>query len=190
MQKKSKIILTLVITLFVFSMLSVVSYAKFYNERQPNAIGLHGCYYVQYTGFTPPYGTGNNMLCWVIIPSEHKEHFGFDGQGNLINLTSSTITTRLIASNRAVYVVRALSLEKFQVRSQNSPYTYTDVVHSTGFADTNLHFIGDKNPLNNNIYSNDNFNVSDGENLIFVALLVLIIFEVVNLFAYRRLKSH
>ena len=188
MREKLKIGLILAITLCVLLMPLADCSALFYNERCPTFAGISGYNFVKYTGFTPPYGGGSNIQVSVLIPADHVNDFALDGAGNLVNTTTSTITSRAFTQNGNAYVVRWQSMGICQVRSESSPYTYTDLSHTRGIADTNIHFV-ETDLIASPTYQNDNFHVTDGENIICVLLLFILFFMVVNNFGPSRFRS-
>lgn len=121
-KKGLKILLISVTILTVLLFPFLESSATYYAEEFPSEIGLSGGYFVKFR-------SSSNVLFVVLIPDNHINSFAFQGNGTLINTTTSTISTRLFNLNSHTVVnarFSALSaLEYYSSQSWNSMGTYT-----------------------------------------------------------------
>ena len=141
----------------------------YYAEEFPSEIGLSGGYFVKFR-------SSANVPFVVLIPDNYINSFAFQGNGTLINTTTSTISTRLFNLNTHTTInarFSALSgLEYYSSQTWNSMATYTVL-------DMNIY------PKSSNPdYANQNLHLSyDTRNMIIFMVLctmLLIIFRVVN----------
>lgn len=120
--KKLKTVLTLVITVIALHFLCLGCFGVFYAEEFPSEIGLSGGYFVKFRN-------SSNRDFVVLIPDNHINSFAFQGNGTLINTTTSTISTRLFnLSANTVVNARFTSLnglEYYSSQTWNSMGSYT-----------------------------------------------------------------
>ena len=110
--KKLKMVLTLVITVIALHFLCLGCFGVFYAEEFPSEIGLSGGYFVKFRTSVP---------FVVLIPDNYINSFAFQGNGTLINTTTSTISTRLFNLNtNSVVNARFSALGGLQYLSNNS----------------------------------------------------------------------
>ena len=123
--KRLKIALILVITLTVLFCPFLESFGVYYAEEFPSSVGLAGGYFVKCH-------KGANDWC-ILIPDNYKDYLTFQGNGTLINTSSSTITCRFIRiSDNTVYTGRFQAFSGFQYQlPSGTTYTWTDFTNYT-----------------------------------------------------------
>ena len=121
-KKALKILLISVTILTVLLFPFLESSATYYAEEFPSEIGLSGGYFVKFK-------SSANVPFVVLIPDNYINSFAFQGNGTLINTTTSTISTRLFNLNAHTTInarFTALSgLEYYSSQTWNSMGTYT-----------------------------------------------------------------
>ena len=169
--KKLKIILTSLITLTVLLSPLFDCFGIYYAEEFPTEIGLSGGYFIRFKN------TSTSDFV-VLIPDNYINSFAFQGNGTLINTTTSTISTRLF-NVRAGTVISARftalnGLEYYSNQTWNSMSTYT-------ITDMNIYPKSD-NPL----YCNQNLHLDYNTKY----LIIFISVATILLLVFRRSEKY
>lgn len=169
--KKLKIILTSLITLIVLLSPFFDCFGIYYDEEFPTEIGLSGGYFVKFR-------TTSNVPFVVLIPDNYINSFAFQGNGTLINTTTTSISTRLFnLNNNSVVNARFPALGGLQYLSSN---TWNDIGGYT-VLDMNIYPKSD-NPL----YCNQNLHLDYNTRY----LIIFISVATILLLVFRRSEKY
>ena len=126
--KGKKILCTFIILFVILSIFHITCFA--YSNVFPDYLGIEYCAYIE---VNTNLGKGA-----IIIPSNYQyDYLTIDSNGQIINLNSSTISTRFILQNGTQYDVRAQSLSNFQYRYTSGYQTLYDDINISTIYNTN-----------------------------------------------------
>ncbi len=146
-EKRIKYFISFVFFVFLsFSIFSPICNAVFYEDSFPfEETGLTGGAFVECN-------SNIGSIC-IVLPKQYTDsYFTFTTSGNLLNLSSSTISCLLFA-NGIQYNARFQPFGGLQYRVTSGYYDYIDVVTSD-IVDTNIIFSTASERINENYYFN------------------------------------
>lgn len=183
LNKKWSIVLTLVIIFSVFSTLSVVSYAQFYDSSYDSTVG-----YVQSGKFLVgpvSLDSGNRFDAGCIIWTPQMDDSIIISLDNFYNCSNSTIYTTFInLQNGTYYPCRFSARSNMQINTTpDSMYATWDGAMFDEITDTNVDFdsYSEFYPANNNLYF-DKFQIA-----VLAVLIAILFFEFMGWYLLHKI---